>query len=98
MSFYIQNKDDNYLEYQIWVEGELNESLIKIQYFLKECGWLEQYIWQKDIFYLEITKSESNEVPSHLHGVVRYGENVEDEWFIVFLLYEISKKIPRFCY
>jgi hypothetical protein len=27
----------------------------------------------------------------HLQGVVRFGDNIEDEWFIVFLLFELSK-------
>ncbi|KAF3781339.1 ecdysoneless-like protein [Nymphaea thermarum] len=30
--------------------------------------------------------------PPHLHGKVRYGDNVEDEWFVVFLMYVISTR------
>eukprot|EP00252_Welwitschia_mirabilis_P018578 TRINITY_DN4124_c0_g1_i1.p1 TRINITY_DN4124_c0_g1~~TRINITY_DN4124_c0_g1_i1.p1 ORF type:complete len:699 (+),score=124.85 TRINITY_DN4124_c0_g1_i1:163-2259(+) len=28
----------------------------------------------------------------HLHGSLRYADNIEDEWFAVFLLYEISRR------
>ncbi|KAG0475183.1 hypothetical protein HPP92_014869 [Vanilla planifolia] len=30
----------------------------------------------------------------HLHGKTRFGDNLEDEWFIVFLLFEISRAFP----
>jgi len=31
-------------------------------------------------------------VPAHLSGRVSYGDNVEDEWFIVYLVFELSKR------
>lgn len=31
-------------------------------------------------------------VSSYLHGIVHYGENIEDEWFIVYLLLTFSKQ------
>ncbi|XP_036339951.1 protein ecdysoneless-like [Rhagoletis pomonella] len=33
-------------------------------------------------------------LPPHLHGISHYGENIEDEWFIVHLLYELTRKVP----
>ena len=38
--------------------------------------------------------SLSGQVPGHLYGSTDYGDNVEDEWFIVFLLMELTKTIP----
>ncbi|KAG0475162.1 hypothetical protein HPP92_014848 [Vanilla planifolia] len=32
----------------------------------------------------------------HLHGKTRFGDNLEDEWFVVFLLFEISRAFPPF--
>lgn len=29
----------------------------------------------------------------HLYGITFYGDNIEDEWFIVYLLQEISKSV-----
>jgi len=34
-------------------------------------------------------------VPAHLFGSTCYGDNVDDEWFIVFLLTELSKEFPE---
>lgn len=33
-------------------------------------------------------------MPPHLHGVTHYGDNIEDEWFIVYLLQQITKENP----
>jgi len=32
---------------------------------------------------------------AHLFGSSCYGDNVEDEWFIIFLLTELSKEFPE---
>jgi len=34
-------------------------------------------------------------MPAHVFGSTCYGDNVEDEWFIVFLLTELSKECPE---
>lgn len=34
-------------------------------------------------------------LPPHLYGISHYGENVQDEWFIVYLLNEITKELPE---
>lgn len=31
----------------------------------------------------------------HLHGLTNYGDSVEDEWLIVFILLELSKQFPN---
>ncbi|XP_063241356.1 protein ecdysoneless isoform X2 [Bacillus rossius redtenbacheri] len=36
--------------------------------------------------------SRDSMVPPHLHGVTHFGENIEDEWFIVFLLHQLTKE------
>lgn len=35
------------------------------------------------------------DLPGHFHGISHYGDNIEDEWFIVALLYEITRQIPN---
>lgn len=63
---------------------------------------LQDYIWQHDPFNLAVPSSSATSCPMcgtlaaipHLHGKSRYGDNVEDEWFIVFLLFEVSRKFP----
>ncbi|KAK4411736.1 protein ecdysoneless [Sesamum angolense] len=49
------------------------------------------YIWQHQPFSLSITLSP---LP-HLSGHLRFGDNLEDEWFVVYLLFEISKTFPN---
>ncbi|KAL1196411.1 ecdysoneless-like protein [Cardamine amara subsp. amara] len=56
------------------------------------------YIWQHEPFSLSIALSSScacNKTPMpHLHGKLKYGDNLEDEWFAVFLLFRISAAFP----
>ncbi|KAL7135482.1 hypothetical protein ABFS83_11G099900 [Erythranthe nasuta] len=51
----------------------------------------DPYIWQHEPFLLSVTPSP---VP-HLSGHLRFGDNLEDEWFVVFLLFGISKTFPN---
>lgn len=37
----------------------------------------------------------AEKLPPHLYGVTHYGDNIEDEWFIVFLLLKATQEIPR---
>ncbi|THC98594.1 hypothetical protein EYZ11_001946 [Aspergillus tanneri] len=50
---------------------------------------LKDYIWQRDSFRLEITKE--NGITS-LRGRTNFGDSIEDEWVIVYLLRELAKK------
>lgn len=50
------------------------------------------YIWQHEPFTL--SPSPSTHIP-HLHGKLKYGDNLEDEWFVVFLLFQTSQKFPN---
>ncbi|PVD38810.1 hypothetical protein C0Q70_01433 [Pomacea canaliculata] len=33
-------------------------------------------------------------IPPHLYGRTNFGDNIDDEWFIVYLLFELSKYFP----
>lgn len=48
------------------------------------------------IFYYLFIFHRTDHLPPHLHGVTHYGDNISDEWFIVYLLTEISKEFPQF--
>lgn len=49
----------------------------------------KNYIWQRDSFNLEIVSRNSL---LYLRGITSYGDCVEDEWLIVYILREISKQ------
>ncbi|KAL3355319.1 hypothetical protein AABB24_019409 [Solanum stoloniferum] len=50
------------------------------------------YIWQHEPFNLTLSPTP---IPPHLSGKLRYGDNLEDEWFVVFLLFQTSKHFPN---
>lgn len=70
--------------------------------------WLKDYIWQRQGFALELQKEDgevcmplggtvTNELTSPsgvslLRGRAEYGDSIEDEWVIVWLLRELSRK------
>ncbi|XP_077234122.1 suppressor-like protein [Tasmannia lanceolata] len=56
--------------------------------------YLSSYIWQHQPFNLSLSSPNSNPQIPHFHGKTRFGDNLEDEWFIVFLLFEISRQFP----
>jgi hypothetical protein len=55
------------------------------------------YIWNNERFYLDkpIRNSKSNQWIYTSSGCLNYGDNVEDEWFIVYLLFKLTKKFPN---
>ncbi|EED20305.1 regulatory factor Sgt1, putative [Talaromyces stipitatus ATCC 10500] len=50
---------------------------------------LKNYIWQRETFGLEIVKE--NDI-TFLRGRTNFGDSIEDEWVIVYLLRELTKK------
>ncbi|XP_065359623.1 protein ecdysoneless [Calliphora vicina] len=39
--------------------------------------------------------AQEDSLPPHLHGVTHYGDNIADEWFIVYLLTQLTKEFPN---
>ncbi|XP_033743269.1 protein ecdysoneless homolog isoform X1 [Pecten maximus] len=48
------------------------------------------YIWQNDPFSLVATTE--GDLPAHLYGRTSFGDNIDDEWFIVYLLFKLTKQ------
>ncbi|KAI0399106.1 SGT1-domain-containing protein [Xylaria palmicola] len=56
------------------------------------CGAIAKgYIWQRDSFQLQI-KREDKLV--YLHGTTDFGDSIEDEWLIVYLLRRLTTTLP----
>ncbi|EPE03671.1 sgt1-like protein [Ophiostoma piceae UAMH 11346] len=51
----------------------------------------KEYIWQRDSFNLEVVSRKSL---LYLRGLTSYGDCVEDEWLVVYMLRELSKSFP----
>ncbi|KAL8700799.1 MAG: hypothetical protein Q9201_005256 [Fulgogasparrea decipioides] len=69
---------------------------------------LKDFIWQRDGFRLDLFQREGKgshisqvlfwltpEGHSFLQGQTSFGDSIEDEWLIVFLLRELSKQFPE---
>ncbi|KAL9241392.1 hypothetical protein vseg_015510 [Gypsophila vaccaria] len=52
------------------------------------------YLWAHQPFSLSLSLSPAL---SHLHGHLNYTDNIDDEWFTVFLLLHISRHFPDLC-
>ncbi|KAL2356000.1 SGT1 protein-domain-containing protein [Cryomyces antarcticus] len=86
------------VEYVVYiVDSELN-SETQVRSRLKEFQnaaialskrLLKDYIWQRESFALEVQREDAIPV---LRGRTNFGDSVADEWLIVYLLRELSKK------
>ncbi|KAI9834216.1 MAG: hypothetical protein M1819_003054 [Sarea resinae] len=71
--------------------AQVRQSLLDIQAAataLKK-GLLRDYIWQREGFELAIQRADGL---TFLQGRTNFGDSVEDEWLIVYILRELSKK------
>ncbi|KAL8794031.1 MAG: hypothetical protein Q9195_003437 [Heterodermia aff. obscurata] len=88
---------ENCVEYFIYIidnaikDTEVRQKLRAVQAsatsFTKAL--LKGYIWQRDSFQLELIQEKGL---SFLYGKTEYGDSVEDEWLVVYILRELSKK------
>ncbi|KAI9731473.1 MAG: hypothetical protein M1818_007863 [Claussenomyces sp. TS43310] len=91
---------DDCVEYMLFIPDSRltqREALTRLELVRNEAlsltgTLLQDYIWQRDEFRLKLRL----DVPGHkyLYGLSNYGDSVEDEWLIVYLLRELSKKFP----
>ncbi|KAF4985390.1 hypothetical protein FDECE_16588 [Fusarium decemcellulare] len=91
---------DNCVEYLLFVidpQPDARRQLSQIENIRKSATNLassltKDYIWQKDEFDLTL-RNERGLV--YLHGVTDYGDAVEDEWLVVYILRELTKSHPN---
>ena len=55
---------------------------------------LGNFIWQRESFTLNLVR-KNDKLPGFLHGRTNYGDSVEDEWLVVYLLRELSRRFPK---
>ncbi|KIX00773.1 uncharacterized protein Z518_09838 [Rhinocladiella mackenziei CBS 650.93] len=91
---------DDCIEYSLYIisssldtshDSELRLRLREIQQYATDLyrQYLQDYIWQRQGFSLETRKEDGL---SFLRGRTEYGDSVEDEWVIVWLLRELTRK------
>lgn len=68
---------------------------LSIRYLDSLREYTKNYIWHRQSFSLKVKLAQTvkiEDIPAHIYGKVHFGDNIEDEWFVVFLLVELSKK------
>ncbi|KAI8973465.1 SGT1 protein-domain-containing protein [Mycotypha africana] len=99
------SKDIDYIQYAIFlpVNNSNNDEEALLTYLKDTLDMInsliqpimKDYIWQKDKFHLSIAYEQTKDPPyPFLFGASRFGDCINDEWFIVYLLQYISKHIP----
>jgi len=76
---------------QTAIRAELEKVKQTAEKFVKEVT--ADYIWQRGSFQLEL--AEAKAVGWYLHGKTEYGDSVDDEWLIVWILRELTRDIPN---
>ncbi|KAJ0298133.1 hypothetical protein COL516b_010056 [Colletotrichum fioriniae] len=95
------NLQENCVEYSIFLvdpnaSNDALKQLSRLEDIRKSALQLANsltadYIWQKGLFTLDVVTEQGN---SFLRGTTDYGDAIEDEWLIVFILRELSKAQP----
>lgn len=86
--FLVQTDDSSLHLTEERLQHLTEEILAKIAHFLV------QYIWQDQPFNLRY-HPEKGDVPAHIGGSTQFGDNIEDEWFIVYLLQHVTELFPE---
>lgn len=84
---------DDCVEYALFVPGPDNARArleeVKTAAEGLAAGWSEGYIWQREGFSLELVERGAEKVWC-LQGRTEYGDSVDDEWFVVWILRQLS--------
>jgi len=73
----------------------IRSRLLQIQRAAKDLTkkLLSDYIWQRESFTLELSQPSADPQQTlHLFGKTSFGDSIEDEWLVVYLLRELSKQ------
>ena len=96
------------VEYTVYIledkdDIELRDQLRRVQAAAEKLSaeLLKGFIWQRDAFELKLERSSSaaggggrRRRRSHLRGCSNFGDSVDDEWLIVYILRELSCQFP----
>ncbi|XP_063817542.1 protein ecdysoneless homolog isoform X2 [Pseudophryne corroboree] len=94
---------EDFVEYNLFlvpndpIDAEKHKQILQLyteQILAKLAPLLAGYIWQKQQFNL-VFNSQKGDVPVHIGGGTCFGDNIEDEWFIVYLIQQITKEFPE---
>ena len=97
----LQEESNGFVEYRIFVENDDLETT-RVEFLKFFDRFICNYIWQEDQFDLKVWNSSDlknkskgkastlKNAPSHLYYRLQFGDCIEDEWFILFLLVQLT--------
>ncbi|CAF0717405.1 unnamed protein product [Brachionus calyciflorus] len=104
--FVEENLDESQVEFKIFISTQKNTESVDFLY-QNMIDYAESltsnYIWNNEKFYLNKPIStwsqpeytfglQNNPIDYTCYGCVDFGDNIKDEWFIVYLLYKLTSK------
>ena len=94
------NNYNDFLIFRIFVNNSSVDTSLKDMISLREqiiaiiTPMINKYMWHNDKLRIKIILPD-NDTPIYLGGLLEYGDCVDDEWFVVSVLYEVSKKLTQ---
>ena len=86
----LTEESENYVEYNVYLpipENDIESAFLTAATKMHSLLPLDTYLWHKQEFQLYF---KNGKIP-HLYGRTYFGDNMDDEWFIVHVLYKISQ-------
>ena len=86
--------DENQLEYKIYFLKHENEEFYdQLNAHLNELSL--NYIWNNEKFFLNKPRFDETSQMNVCEGIIDFADNIDDEWFIVHLLIQLSLKFKN---
>ena len=79
---------DDVLHCSIFLSAGANTAVLAAQISHYVEQWLPNHIWHRDSFQLVLSKDEEGT----LECTMRVGDSVDDEWLVVWLLFQITEE------
>lgn len=94
---------DDQVEYFVFsppTDSDISKFMLNVNAVAQEI--VREYMWHQEPFILRLPtkedvqnfETEMQTNVNYLYGTTKFGDNVEDEWFIVHILLEITKRFP----
>jgi hypothetical protein len=102
-SLQVFGDDENAVQYRLHLPAPACRDRVAAEQLLMEASVHAQqivgadHLWQEDAFCLELIEAESvdgREPMQQLRGRVRFGDCIEDEWLVVHVLLELTRRLP----
>ena len=86
-----KSTEEDFVSYKIFPSDSKNNIIeLRDQCFEVVKEYVKNYMWNHDNFVLNV-----NDTETFIEGKVTISDNVEDEWYIISLLFRISENLDN---